>query len=100
MTNLQEIQRTEKHDNDTTIIGTRVAKPNCENFHRQKSHFLKKKKKITKKNSLAIQCLGLHVFTAKGPGSIPGWGTKILSHQYSKKKRKKKLQSKTSYLRA
>ena len=28
-------------------------------------------------NSLAIQWLGLHALTAKGPGSIPGWGTKI-----------------------
>ena len=28
-------------------------------------------------NSLAVQGLGLHAFTAKDPGSIPGWGTKI-----------------------
>ena len=28
-------------------------------------------------NSLAIQWLGLRAFTAEGPGSIPGWGTKI-----------------------
>ena len=28
-------------------------------------------------NSLMVQWLGLHAFTAKGPGSIPGQGTKI-----------------------
>ena len=28
-------------------------------------------------NSLAVQWLGLHALTAEGPGSIPGWGTKI-----------------------
>ena len=28
-------------------------------------------------NSLAVQRLGLRTFIAKGPGSIPGWGTKI-----------------------
>ena len=28
-------------------------------------------------NSLAVQWLGLHAFTAKGWGSIPGWGTEI-----------------------
>ena len=26
---------------------------------------------------LAVQWLGLHAFTAEGPDSIPGWGTKI-----------------------
>ena len=25
-----------------------------------------------------VQWLGLRAFTAEGPGSIPGWGTKIL----------------------
>ena len=28
-------------------------------------------------NSLAVQWLLLHAFTAEGPGSIPGWGAKI-----------------------
>ena len=28
-------------------------------------------------NSLVFQWLGLHAFTAEGPGSIPGQGTKI-----------------------
>ena len=28
-------------------------------------------------NSLAVQWLVLYAFTAEGPGSIPGWGTKI-----------------------
>ena len=28
-------------------------------------------------NSLAVEWLGLHVFTAEGVGSIPGWGIRI-----------------------
>ena len=28
-------------------------------------------------NSLVVQHLGLSAFTAEGPSSIPGWGTKI-----------------------
>ena len=32
----------------------------------------------TKKNSLVVQWLGLSAFTAKGMGSTPGRGTKIL----------------------
>ena len=28
-------------------------------------------------NSLVVQLLGLHAFTDKGPGLIPGQGTKI-----------------------
>ena len=28
-------------------------------------------------NSLVVQWLGLHAFTAKGVGSVPGQGTKI-----------------------
>ena len=40
-------------------------------------------------NSLAVQWLGLHAFTAKGMGSIPGQGTKIpQATQYSKNKTK------------
>ena len=33
-------------------------------------------KTVILRNSLEGQCLGLHAFTAKGKGSIPGWGTK------------------------
>ena len=28
-------------------------------------------------NALVVQCLGLCDLTAKGPGSVPGWETKI-----------------------
>ena len=28
-------------------------------------------------NSMAVQWLGIHAFTAKDAGPIPGWGTKI-----------------------
>ena len=41
-------------------------------------------------NSLVAQWLGLHAPTAGGPGSIPGWGTKIPhAVQRSQKKKKK-----------
>ena len=43
-------------------------------------------------NSLAIQWSGLCTFTAVSPGSIPGWGTKILQlHGTAKKKKKSSL---------
>ena len=32
---------------------------------------------ITRGNSLVVQWLGLHAFTAKGPGPFLGWGAKI-----------------------
>ena len=35
-------------------------------------------KTFTLGNFLAVQWLGLGAFTARGPGSIPGRGTKIL----------------------
>ena len=39
------------------------------------------------RNSLAVQWLRLHVFAAEGPGSIPGWGTKIpQAHGEARKK--------------
>ena len=38
-------------------------------------------------NSLAVQWLGLHAFTAEGPGSISGGGTKILQAVAGKKKK-------------
>ena len=45
----------------------------------------------TKENSLVVQWLGLGSFTAKGPGSIPGWGTKIpQAMQRGQKKKKSK----------
>ena len=28
-------------------------------------------------NSLVVEWLGLHAFTAMGPGAIPGWGARI-----------------------
>ena len=42
-------------------------------------------------NSLAIQWLGLRISTARGPGSNPGWGTKIPHSAYQKKKKKIKI---------
>ena len=41
-------------------------------------------------NSLAAQCLGLTAFTAKGPGSTPGQGTKIPQAVWSNQKIKKR----------
>ena len=37
-----------------------------------------------------VQGLGLCAFTAEGPGSIPGWGTKILQAAWCSQKKKKK----------
>ena len=42
-----------------------------------KNKLKKKKKKGLKGNSLVVQWLGCHAFTAEGPGSIPDRGTKI-----------------------
>ena len=41
-------------------------------------------------NSLVVQQLGLHVLTAKGPGSIPGQGTNILHDAWCSQKKKGK----------
>ena len=42
------------------------------------------------RNSLVVQWLELCAFTAKGPGSLPGWGAKIAGEaQLSGKKKKK-----------
>ena len=43
--------------------------------------------------SLAVQWLGLRTLTAEGPGSIPGWGTKILQAVWHYQKKKKKDES-------
>ena len=41
------------------------------------------------RNSLVVQWLGLHAFTAEGPGSIPSQGTKIpQARQHGQKKKK------------
>ena len=37
-----------------------------------------------------VQWLGLYAFTAKGLGSIPGWGTKIQQAVWCGQKKKKK----------
>ena len=37
-----------------------------------------------------VQWLGLHAFTAKGKGSIPGWGTKISQAAWCGQKERKK----------
>ena len=48
-------------------------------------------KRVSLGNSLEVQWLGLRAFTAAGPGSIHGQGTKILqSAQRGQKKKKKK----------
>ena len=40
---------------------------------------------------MAIQWLGLNAFTAEGPGSTPGQGTKILQAAWHSQKKKKKI---------
>ena len=49
-------------------------------------------------NSLAVQWLGLHAFTAEGAGSIPGQGTKILQAEWRSKKKNKNKNPHTFYL--
>ena len=46
-------------------------------------------KNIRVGNCLAVQRLGLRAFTAKGPVSIPGWGTKIPQNALCGQKKKK-----------
>ena len=41
-------------------------------------------------NSLAVQWLGLHAFTAENMGSIPGRGTKIPQAAWHGQERKRK----------
>ena len=62
--------------------------------------FLKKKKKQEHflGNSLIVQWLGLCTFTRRDPGSILGWGTKILQAMPSDKKKKKSPQSTNMFL--
>ena len=43
-----------------------------------------------RENSLVVQQLGLHTFTAEGTGSTPGQGTKIPTSGETKSKVKKK----------
>ena len=47
-----------------------------------------------KRNSLAVQWLGFHVFTAMGLSSTSGWAAKILQAAWQKKKKKKKRKRK------
>ena len=44
-------------------------------------------------NSLAVQWLRLHAFTAKGTGSIPGQRTKIPQAAWCSQKRKRKKEN-------
>ena len=89
--------------NEVVVNFTEVNFITTKNYHHrektQESNFIGKCtfKKLTLKtnfrSSLVVQQLGLHVFTAKGLGSIPGQETKILqAMQHGKgKKNKKKI---------
>ena len=46
-----------------------------------------------KGNSLVVQCLGLHAFTAEGIGSIPGQRIKFPPAMWHSKKKKKKSET-------
>ena len=41
-----------------------------------------------------VQRLGLGAFTDAGPGSIPGWGTKILQTAWCDQKKKRSINEK------
>ena len=43
--------------------------------------------------SLAVQWLGLCTSTAEGPGSTPGWGTKILQAAWHGQKKNKLIRT-------
>ena len=65
--------------------------------------FLKRKKKSANRhiqnargNSLVGQWLGLSTLIAKGPGSIPGWGTKIPQAVWHGPKKKKNARKPTT----
>ena len=47
--------------------------------------------KVCLGNSLAVQWLGVCACTARGMGSIPGWGTKIPRAVQRRQKKKKKF---------
>ena len=47
------------------------------------------------RTSIADQWLRIHAFTAGGTGSIPGWGTKILSAMQNGQKKKKRIHRQT-----
>ena len=49
-------------------------------------------------NSLAVQWLGLCVFTAEGPGSIPGRGSKIPKAMQGSQKKKKFIQVNKNFI--
>ena len=55
--------------------------------------------KVASGNSLAVQWLGLRVFTAKDASSTPGWGNKILQALWRSQRKKKTKQKVASRLR-
>nr|XP_058938824.1 ubiquitin-ribosomal protein eS31 fusion protein-like [Kogia breviceps] len=60
---------------------------------KKKSHTTPKKKKRKRKrvgNFLVVQWLGLCTLTAEGPGSIPGWETKIPQATRPKEKKRER----------
>ena len=57
-------------------------------------------KKVNSGNSLAVQWLEIHAFTAEGTGSIPGWGTKIPQDTRRSQKKKKKVNSNSPIIRS
>ena len=50
------------------------------------------------RNSLVVQWLGLGAFTVMAPGSVPGWGTKILQAAQRGQKRKQNKTTKNIYI--
>ena len=54
-------------------------------------------KKLSARNCLVIQWLGFCAFTAKGPGSTPGQGSKIQQAVWPKQKQNKMKQKKNQH---
>ena len=60
-----------------TLFSVTDARPKKQRIHTIYLHIIRSSRIDNVWTSLAIQWLGLHASTAVGPGSIPGWGTKI-----------------------
>ena len=53
---------------------------------------------ISQGNPLVFLCLGLCAFTAEGPGSVPGWGSKILeATRHGKRRRRRRRRNISQY---
>ena len=72
--------------------GQKRIYPSAIEWHRKKVCMFDALKKLSARNCLVIQWLGFCAFTAKGPGSTPGQGSKIQQAVWPKQKQNKMKQ--------